>query len=61
MEDPLPENIEGEKRVVHTVNHNVNWSHVALAALGILFLLKFGPALLSASDDEEIGDEEDWA
>lgn len=31
MQDPLQENIAGEKRVVHTVEHRVNWGHVALA------------------------------
>lgn len=32
MNDPTPENIAGEKKVIHRVNHEVNWSHVAIAA-----------------------------
>lgn len=31
MNDPAPENITGEKR--HIFKHQINWSHVAIAAV----------------------------
>lgn len=34
MDDPLPENIDGSKRVSHEVQHTINWGHVALG-LGV--------------------------
>ena len=58
MEDPLPENIDGSKRVVHTVNHNVNWSHVALAIVALVVLAKIGPVVSSRNDVDEAMDEE---
>ena len=54
MEDPLPENIEGQKRVVHTVEHRVNWGYVA-AAIAVLAVLVVGSRRLSRSDDLEEG------
>jgi len=53
MEDPLPENIEGSKRVVHKVNHEIHWGHALLGAAVIVLVLSFGPPLLGGSDDEE--------
>ena len=54
MEDPLPENIDGEKRVVHSVEHSVNWGYVALAVVGLAVIVKIGPVLArSSSRDEE--------
>lgn len=38
MQDPKPENIEGSKRITHTVEHKVDWGHVALG-LGLLALV----------------------
>lgn len=38
MNDPKPENITGEKWVGHTVEHKVDWGHVALG-LGLLALV----------------------
>jgi len=44
MEDPLPANIAGEKRVAHTVEHRINWGYVALAAAAIVVLLYLRPS-----------------
>lgn len=56
MQDPLPENIAGEKRVTHTVEHRINWGYAMLGAAGILlvyviFIRGDGPDV--ASDDEK--------
>lgn len=54
MNDPTPENISGEKRVVHSVEHSINWGYVALAIVGLAVVVKIGPALArSSSRDEE--------
>lgn len=37
MSDPAPENVTGEKRVVHSVEHSIPWGHVALG-VGLLAL-----------------------
>lgn len=42
MQDPLPENVEGSKRVAHTVEHHINWSHVALGVAVIVVVLYLG-------------------
>lgn len=60
MQDPSPENIVGEKRVIHRVNHQIHWGHVALAVALILLLVQFGPPLLEAvgvdtTDEEQQG------
>jgi hypothetical protein len=40
MADPSPENIEGQKVVSHSFDHQmvhqVNWSHVALAVVALI-------------------------
>lgn len=38
MKDPIPENITGEKRVVHTVSHEVNWGYLAVGTAGLLLV-----------------------
>jgi len=54
MNDPAPENIEGQKRVVHSVEHSINWGHVAVAIVALVVALKIGPALRrSSSRDDE--------
>ena len=53
MEDPLPENIDGTKRVVHSVEHSVNWGHVALAVAGLALIVAVAPALSRSSSEEE--------
>lgn len=54
MNDPTPENITGEKRVVHSVEHRVNWGYVAVAIVGLVVIVKIGPALRrSSSRDDE--------
>jgi len=44
MDDPLPENIEGAKRVTHRVEHSVNWGHVmlGLAVVAVVLYLSGG-------------------
>ena len=50
----MPENISGEKRVVHSVEHSINWGYVALAIVGLAVIVKIGPALArSSSRDDE--------
>ena len=54
MNDPTPENITGEKRVVHSVEHSIDWGHVAAAIAVLVVVVKIGPALSrSSSRDEE--------
>ena len=54
VNDPVPENITGEKQVVHSVEHSINWGYVALAIVGLAVVVKIGPALArSSSRDEE--------
>ena len=60
MEDPLPENIEGSKRVVHTVEHQVNWGYVAVAIVALVLLVKIGPALSSRSGSDGIEESDEW-
>jgi len=56
MQDPAPENITGEKQIVHKVEHRVNWGHVAVG-IGLLTLALVAKRLVSESreDDEEMG------
>ena len=51
MNDPLPENITGEKR--HVFEHHVNWSHVVLGVLILVALWKVGPVLAEDRDDTD--------
>ena len=60
MEDPLPENIEGSKRVVHSIEHSVNWSHVAVALVVLYLLVAVGPSLLDRAGSEDVEDGEQW-
>lgn len=60
MEDPLPENIEGEKRVVHSIEHSVNWSHVAIALVVLYLLVAVGPSLLDRTETDGVEDGEEW-
>jgi len=47
MQDPPAENIEGVKRVAHTVEHRIDWGHVmigvGLLALALVFRRVFTP------------------
>ncbi|MFW5918426.1 MAG: hypothetical protein ACOCR0_02980 [Haloferacaceae archaeon] len=60
MEDPLPENIDGEKRVVHSIEHSVNWSHVAIALVVLYLLVAVGPSLLDGAGSASCDDEGEW-
>lgn len=53
MEDPLPENIAGEKVQTHTFEHRVNWGYVAVAVAVLFVVLYVDP--LDRSDDDESG------
>jgi len=53
VNDPTPENISGEKRVVHSVEHSINWGYVALAIVGLAVIAKIGPALERSSSRED--------
>lgn len=53
MEDPLPKNIEGSKRVAHTVEHKVDWGYVAIGLAVIVLAVKFGPPILGSLEDDE--------
>jgi len=53
VNDPTPENISGEKRVVHSVEHSINWGYVALAIVGLAVVVKIGPALARSSGSED--------
>ncbi|MFK8215594.1 hypothetical protein [Haloferax volcanii] len=61
MQDPLPENITGSKRVAHTVQHEVNWGYVALAVAVIFVVIYFDPlsrlSMEEPVDDSEGGEE----
>jgi type VI protein secretion system component VasF len=51
MDDPLPENIEGTKRVTHRVEHSVNWGHVMLGAAAVMVVLYLSGGDSSEDDD----------
>lgn len=53
VNDPAPDNISGEKRVVHSVEHSINWGHLALAIVALVVALKIGPALRRSSQEDE--------
>lgn len=53
MRDPHPRNISGEKVVQHSVKHEVNWGHVAVA-VAVLASLYAGYQFMK--DDEEEGE-----
>lgn len=42
MNDPLPENIEGNKTVEHVVEHRINWGYVAIAAAAVFVVYRLG-------------------
>jgi len=52
MQDPLPENVTGEKVQRHVFKHEIKWGQVAigLAAIVALYVVYSG---LSNSEDEE--------
>jgi len=52
MEDPLPENIDGQKRVVHTVEHRVNWGYVAAAVAVLVVVAIVGSRSRNDEPDE---------
>ena len=53
MKDPAPSNISGQKQVVHSVEHQINWSHVAAAVVVLVVAWRFGPALARSSSPDE--------
>jgi len=55
MQDPHPANIAGQKRVVHKVEHSIDWGHVALGvgAVAVVWALL---RLFSESGDKNQDD-----
>jgi hypothetical protein len=61
MQDPNPENIVGQKRVTHSVDHHIPWGQVAVG-VGLLAVAYVGYKVFlsgsSGSDDtDDVGDE----
>jgi len=55
MDDPKPENVVGQKRVVHKVEHRIHWGYVA-AGVGLLALAWMGWRLVDPDGaDQERG------
>lgn len=63
MNDPLPENITGEKSVSHVVEHRINWGHVALGVAGLYAIWKVSGALGDGDRADHAGEgvEIGWA
>jgi hypothetical protein len=54
MEDPLPENIDGSKRVTHSVNHQINWGY-AMAGLAVIVVVAiYGPSLSGTEEERRL-------
>lgn len=53
MRDPPARNIDGEKVITHSVEHKVDWGHVALGVgiLALAFIVH--RAFLRGSEDDE--------
>lgn len=51
MMEPLRENIDGSKQVVHTVEHRVNWGYVALGVAAIVVALTVASRTSTRQDD----------
>jgi len=51
-----PENVAGElveeHRFIHSVEHQVNWSHVLFGLVVLMALLRLGPVVAELGDDE---------
>lgn len=60
MEDPKPENIVGEKRAVHRVEHRIDWGYLTLGlgalAVGYVLYRLFVQTGDSDQNDEQGGD-----
>lgn len=52
MDDPIPENIEGSKEVVHSYEHRIDWGYVALGA-GLIAIAYVLFVLVDDDDDQE--------
>jgi len=54
---PAPENVEGRlvesHEFVHSVEHQVNWSHVLLAMVVLVAIFKLGPAVTNVSSGSQ--------
>lgn len=50
MDDPLPANIEGQKRVVHKVEHEIQWGYIAVG-VGLLAVVWLGYRVIGPDDD----------
>lgn len=59
MQDPQPENITGEKQVVHSVEHRINWGYVILGVAAIYVTWKARGIFSSSSSSETKDDRAD--
>lgn len=55
MEDPLPENITGEKHFHHTLKWEINVAHTILGVLALFLAWRFLGGLRSSSDEDRDG------
>lgn len=56
MHDPKPENVVGQKRVVHKVEHRIDWGYVA-GGIGLLAVAWVGWRFFrdtGQDDDQEV-------
>lgn len=58
MQDPKPENIAGQKRVIHRVEHRIDWGYVA-AGVGVLAVAYVLLRLFSGGSGSESADDLD--
>lgn len=54
VREPPVENTYGAKSVSHTIEHRIDWGHVALGVGLLLLAYVLHRAWLSADDDEEV-------
>jgi hypothetical protein len=55
MQDPKPENIAGQKRVVHRVEHRIDWGYV-VAGVGLVAVAYVMYRLLVEGSESEEDD-----
>lgn len=51
MQDPLPENIDGQK--VHVVRHELQWGYLVWGAVALLILALFWSRIEGGESDDE--------
>lgn len=56
MKDPRPENIGGQKRVVHKYEHRIDWGYVIAGVGGLAVAYVLFRLFADASDTDDDGD-----